>query len=82
MHPDMPADAPADCYIAPQYIIGIERRLVRHSKINSPEESHPFSVGTYVSVSSGNGYWVEEPPQMVAMLRDQAMGFEHKPRPV
>lgn len=80
LDPNVPPGEAGSCFIAPQLIIGIARATVQFNNTQNPEEKRPFSYGTYVSISPHMGYWVTESTEVVAMLRDRALGHE-PPKP-
>lgn len=77
-HPDMTEQGPHYVYIAAHLITGAERRPFRWSKLDSKEEQWPTQVGTSIMLASGGGYWVEELPETIALMRDKALGHEPK----
>jgi len=77
-HGDVDGGVPTPCYIAPQWITSIERKVVSFSKFGTEGEHWPSQCCTYVAVSPSMGYWVVEAPEVVAMMRDRALGHEPK----
>ncbi len=76
----IPPEEGTPAYIAPQWITAIERRRAQFSKVENQEEKLPPQTCTYVWISGSMGYWVQEPPAVIAMMRDRALGHE-PPKP-
>ncbi len=77
-HPDLDNGKSFPVFIAPQYIVGIEIQKFSYNKADKPEERHPQQIATRVVIGPQHYYFVVESPEIVALMRDRALG--HAPQ--
>lgn len=82
-NPDHDNGEPTSCYISPQQIILISRGVTSFSKKNQDgsvpfekREFYPAQESTFVVIGHSLSLQVLETPEMVAMLRDKALGHQ------
>ena len=73
-HPDVDGGKSSNCYKNPQHITTIERKAIKHWKMDAKDESYPPQLCTAVVVSSQLILYVTESPDQVAAKRNEALG--------
>lgn len=74
-HPDLNGGKSLPVFVDPKYIVGIEVQAFSYNKAEDPEKRWPQQVATRVVIGPSHFYFVQEPPEVVAALRDRAFGY-------
>lgn len=82
-HPEIDGGVPTPCFLDPQSILSINRAKSSFSKADSTgslREYHPQMDCTCVMTTYGHALMVTEAPNVIAMLRDKALGYQRGPK--
>lgn len=81
-HPDLNDGEPEAAYIRPDFITKIHTTWVTQEKMHVKDEKYGPVICTYIALQGGDGFHVMEPPDVIAAMRDRALGFEPQLDPV
>lgn len=76
-HPNVDAGVASPLYIAPNQIIGVERKAIQSQDMVTGDK-YPIVSCTIVTISYSLAYQVSESPEKIALMRDKALG--HAPK--
>lgn len=81
-HPDLNGGKPENAYVRPDLIATIQSTWVCLEKMSGGPERHPPVLCSLIALTTGGYIHVSEPPDVIAMQRDRALGYHQRPQAI